>query len=513
MSQEARFGCSVNDIQLMINEAQTDRLLRVQWNSILFREDFGVMIEPLLDFMSREAIQSSRFASVIKRIIGSIFQGPDDVKCPSEQVSQVFDQVHDWLKTQTSVSQRSSDIIFRGLRSSFPYSNVPVFKFSQFVANYLRTTEYFVDPAKTAVMKFVLDKLLYYDLKSTDKVVQQPNAVFQLDASSNDKEEVANFCDIIVKTLIEFINKQVFNNGIYDPELGRLMFEWFFPIFLDVQINTKRTSSSQFVMFYLVHLDKQLFDTFVVELWSYVTKSEHQDKHRSMAVFHVSSILVRSAIVTPSEIWDFVNCFVAWLTLYADEHDECIDLAACSKNGMSYLMTVLHKHQVFYSIFQSLMVILVEMYHELTPTAFKMLKLLDIQKIINSNLNPLLVCPESLLQSFSAICSSQLQVAACSMVIRGNSRVFPLKSEQFKDFHLWLPYDCLPNNPSIVKFFGKFWKPSPGLENDDEILKTRLRIPSESNNSPGFLHGSSGGSKHDVTLYQDDPLRVISNLD
>ena len=493
----------VESIRNMIKDGQIDQLLKVHWNSVIFEEEFDGVLDSLLDLVSREVNQSTRFSMIVKRIFGFIFQGPHEGDYPIERLSQVFDAIHDCLRSLVAMSQRTSDTIMRALRSSFPYFNVPTHRMCRFIENYLRSTDYFLEPEKTKVLKSVIDKLHFSDLKANvkSKPLQE---VFEMEtASDGDIEEPLP--DHIVKILIEFINERVFENGKYNPDHGLSMFEWIFPLFLELQMNSKQTNTSQYLMFYLIHLDVSFIDTFISRLWLYATDVEYPAVNRSMAVYYISSLLSRSSVIKFSQTWNFINDSATWLNMYIEENDD-VDLPSSQRKGT--LMTIVTKHQPFYAVFQAMMSVLISSYQELTPEVLKMLRLLDIQKILNSNLNPLLICQTQLLESFATI-SSTHQIAACSMIIRGNQRTFPISEETFKEFHIWSPYDSIPG-PLIAGFVSKFLHQNLVTRKEFDQA-TRHRIPSESH-SPNFVHGS-GSFKPDTLLYQDDPLHVINSLD
>ena len=102
---------------------------------------------------------------------------------------------------------------------------------------------------------------------------------------------------------------------------------------------------------------------------------------------------------------------------------------------------------LFFALFQSMAQVIVLKSSDFSKEHLASLKLLNIQRLVSSSLNPLSVCPENLIIEFSKICS-HLQLAMCSAIIQRNSLTQNVNKKQNgpsnDEYLIWLPFHANP---------------------------------------------------------------------
>ena len=405
-----------NDVQFIQSDPS---FAKVDWLNLCYSENSSdktihVLVKSLPKIMSDNAACTK---VIFKEIICPLLAGPKDLTSVSlERKKQVFESVHKLLESFISLTPHASKLVLKCLKQGTPYYASPVSHlFPFFIGNLLLTVKYLAPRDQSLVVQFVNEKLFLVDINC-------------LSASSDSQLQVL---DLTLHSVVTSIDDIVKVDGTLDMDRLLILLEQFVTAFEEIILPSDKCIGSQFAIFYLASLDVCLSGKFVEHLMSLLNNNNRNIDLTINGVAYLASFLTASTSTSVTDAMSFVQWSANFLQEYLDEQ-------AHSGSVSSYDVVKATKHRVFYITFQAIIRVICSRCGELKPSHCAILQACDFQRLINSPLNPLAVCPVELTSSFWDV-SSSLKIALCSAIIHRNCRS-DLSDYDFTSCHLVEPF-------------------------------------------------------------------------
>lgn len=378
---------------------------------------------------------------MVKNVVCQLFLGDKDAIDQAEKRTEredfVFNQLWKFIWDAVKIYDQFENVFVRIVKESIPYFGAAdLHSYSCYVWNMMHSLAGLAQENRQEVVRFLIEKLLDVDLVAGGRKANagQDSTLFQMeDSELQDREDTDTWSlmDVAVFTIMSFCDE------VKADKVGNMNLDETFNLLLlafeSVVFSSRKCSFCQFIIFYFISLKQELYRSFVDMLWLKL-ESETEDDVIGAASY-LSSLLTRSIedMTTEEDVITFVQFCGNSLNSTLDHITESPS-------------TIVSRQSLFFTLFQAMANVIVGKSSELSGDSLRILKLINIQRIVSSALNPLNVCPESLAGDFCKVCS-HLQLAMCSAIIQRNTSSRPLldkieKNDVFngRDNKIWLPF-------------------------------------------------------------------------
>ncbi|KIJ57003.1 hypothetical protein M422DRAFT_198368 [Sphaerobolus stellatus SS14] len=276
---------------------------------------------------------------------------------------------------------------------------------------------------------------------------------------------------------------------VHSRELRRTQFITLLSIFDRTIIRTFKSRYTQFLIFWFSSLDPEFTDMFQGMLVSKALLEDNQPiVTRAAAASYIASFVSRAQFVDANNARMVVGLLCDFLAAH-------LDWCAAMGDDLDFHST---QHTVFYAVAQAVFLIfcfrwrdfrLDEEHEELDDLSFdvstrkKWIPKLDVvQRVITSELNPLMVCSANVVQQFARVARSTGFVY-CYTIIENNKRSSPhgspvkgrrtsslaLRDSLDADLNTFFPFDPykLPLSYSYIQGVYRDWD-SVAIDDDEE---------------------------------------------
>jgi hypothetical protein len=241
--------------------------------------------------------------------------------------------------------------------------------------------------------------------------------------------DLVSLIDTSVFAIISFFD-EIKSDSSYSQE----MFTLILSSFESLVFSSKSCSFCQFIIFYLVNQNPDFYRSFSELIWNKLEADTSVDDV-IRAASYLTSLMTRSEDHLSSE-----EDIMSFIQFCGNSLNSSLDDLSGDKT------TSISKQSLFFTLFQAMVHIIVYKSSELSIDSLRILKLMNIQRMVSSSLNPLSVCPDHLAFEFSKVCTD-LQLAMCSAIIQRNSssrsssdKIHNSEGFNLKDNCIWLPF-------------------------------------------------------------------------
>jgi len=202
--------------------------------------------------------------------------------------------------------------------------------------------------------------------------------------------------------------------GEVSPDLAITLYTMLRDIFDEEIVCVREAQHVPFLMFYVISTDKTLPYEFLEHLWGKILNPFTPQSVREVAAAYIASLLARGKVFRVKFIVQSLASMVEWIHSYINKYTD-----PSSKSVAPHLS----RHLAFYAVCQCVFYIIAFRNRQLTKNQQRCSALLNLnlERIIQSRLNPLAVLHPDILRQFAAI-TRHHQVLYCYTVIEHNTR-------------------------------------------------------------------------------------------
>lgn len=357
----------------------------IDWRDVCFAKDGELdSINQLCQaLITQIAFQSARVRSLTTNVIAPFFLGDKDNNLPNISATEkfMFEKLHSVIPDICKSCPRSSATICRSLCTAFPfYGTCSPHSYVTYVWNLLSISPLLQASEEKEVILFVLDRIYLLDV-NTD--VSDPGEELQHIKLEHSVEQV-----------ICFIKNRISAAGEVDASKALELYDIVFPAYAQTICPSSKPLQSMFWMFYLASMSDEVAPKLCHDLW-HVYESGIVDPVVVLGL--VTSFSTRSMSVTSDQV-------VELLTKLANVCHSYIE-------NVSFISDAIQpeKHILFYAAFQSIVFLIVIRSNDFPDP--KILQILQLSKLVTSQLLPLSVCPEAIAEAFART-TSQLHITS-----------------------------------------------------------------------------------------------------
>ncbi|XP_066545432.1 RNA polymerase I-specific transcription initiation factor RRN3 [Amia ocellicauda] len=472
------------------NEQLVSVILKLPW---LGRSP--VVVEEYLAFLGNlVSAQTVYLRSCLKMVVSNFTPGRvriregdvdiSDSDDDDEDLPRNFDLCHRALKVISNYVPSTSRFLMPILSDNFPFVQKSPRTLECYVHNLLRVTVY-LPALRRDVLELVFSKMLKLDVtapraeieESEETAAQQareneglqeeglfhmdedqslaPDPSFQ-DGGEAMAHPVAERLDTLMAVLMAYIKDVCFVNGVLDLPCTKELYRDLMCVFDKLILPTHASYHVQYAIFYLCSFRLGLAEAFLEHLWKSLQDPGLPAVLRQAAASYIGSFLARANFLPTATVKACLDLLVPWLHLYIDNQDA---------GSRAYCDVALHGpfyaacQAVFYTlIFRHRMIVEGNMRKGLAY-----LQMLNLERIVMCQLNPLKVCLPAVTNIFAAI-TRKYQLVFCYTIIERNNRLMlpTVRSGQGGDSMPTNtnPLDSFfPFDPYLLKRSGKLIEP------------------------------------------------------
>ncbi|RXN01997.1 RNA polymerase I-specific transcription initiation factor RRN3 [Acipenser ruthenus] len=384
---------------------------------------------------------------VIKEGDVDISDSDDD----DENLPRNFDLCHRALEIIARYVPSTSRFLMPILREKFPFINKSARTLECYMHNLLRITVAF--PAlRQEILELVIGKLLRLDVSlvmggggdwvsapRSDIEDAEENAAQGADGNGQeeglfdmdeDEENVTNSSrppgvdvmahasadrlDILMMVLLAYIKDLSYVKGTLELTLTKELYRDLIAVFDKLILPTHASCHVQYAIFYLCSFRLGLAEAFLEHLWKKMQSPSNPAVIRQTAAGYIGSFLARAKFLPLPTVKACLDLLVPWLHQYIDSQD------AGSKAFCDVTL-----HGPFYATCQAVFYTLVFRHRQMVEGNLRKglayLQMLNFERIVMCQLNPLKVCLPAVTNMFAAI-TRKYQLVFCYTIIERNNR-------------------------------------------------------------------------------------------
>ena len=424
-----------------------DIILQTQWQPIVFspenKDAVSLLTETLDKCLEKKPTKA---VVVLKQILCPLLLGLKGIPTQSDMSQEeihVFKSIHSFIYKMMETDPTLESHVCHVLKTTLPYHSVAdTHSYTCLIWNILHLLFSFTEESQKKMSKFISQRILEVDTIATGKKTAEEDGLFVLEDDPHQRRETDadQLADASVATILSFIDEIIASEDeTKTQELYNILF-----LFDEVVASSTSCTHSQFVIFYLINRSPPLFNKFKDHLWRILESPVSPEMQVIQKAGYLTSLLVRCPESMVSEE-DIVNL----LQYCGNILNSTLDRLSDSNNP------VMTRYSLFFTHFQALAHVMVSKSSALSCDTIRVLKLLNLQRLISSPLNPLYVCSQQLCTDFCQVTSS-LQLAVCSAVIQRNGSNEMRKKMRgmdfdVKDYQIWLPFHAKPSPLTLSK--------------------------------------------------------------
>ncbi|MGH0129643.1 UNVERIFIED_CONTAM: hypothetical protein FKN15_048348 [Acipenser sinensis] len=373
---------------------------------------------------------------VIKEGDVDISDSDDD----DENLPRNFDLCHRALEIIARYVPSTSRFLMPILREKFPFINKSARTLECYVHNLLRITVAF--PAlRQEILELVIGKMLRLDVSAPRSDIEdaeenaaqgadgngQEEGLFDMD---EDEENVTNSSrppgvdvmahasadrlDILMMVLLAYIKDLSYVKGTLELTLTKELYRDLIAVFDKLILPTHASCHVQYAIFYLCSFRLGLAEAFLEHLWKKMQSPSNPAVIRQTATGYIGSFLARAKFLPIQTVKACLDLLVPWLHQYIHSQD------AGSKAFCDVSL-----HGPFYATCQAVFYTLVFRHRQMVEGNLRKglayLQMLNFERIVMCQLNPLKVCLPAVTNMFAAI-TRKYQLVFCYTIIERNNR-------------------------------------------------------------------------------------------
>lgn len=301
----------------------------------------------------------------------------------------VFDKIHSLL-CQIKIAKFES-ILLRTIEKKFPKGvQLTIRSNACYVYNVIKIYDYVSDKEK--LLSVLLIKLLWTDSMITPEKIPSQQEMFTIDDCNQHKSDRNVFTyiqilDLSMELIFKFIDNKTAD---LNSDQSLQLFQLFQLIFAKIIINSENCHHIQYIMFYFCSISEQFCSEFIQTLWRMGLNNDLPLKIREKALYYMLSLIKNANFVTIKTVMSFMDMTSLWIHSYIDSNDS-IKEKLTSEDAIFYVLC-----QIFFDIFCSF-------HNEFNTLNLKRFKVMNFQRIIKCNLNPLSFCSRDIESNFICI--------------------------------------------------------------------------------------------------------------
>ncbi|MGH0130129.1 UNVERIFIED_CONTAM: hypothetical protein FKN15_041180 [Acipenser sinensis] len=417
---------------------------------------------------------------VIKEGDVDISDSDDD----DENLPRNFDLCHRALQIIARYVPSTARFLMPILREKFPFINKSARTLECYVHNLLRITVTF-PVLRHEVLELVIGKMLKLDVSAPRRDIEdaEENAAQGDDGNGASQEEclfdmdedeenvsnsssppggdvmahaVADRLDVLMTVLLAYIKNICYVNGTLELTRTKELYRDLIAVFDKLILPTHASCHVQYVIFYLCSFRLGLAEAFLEHLWKKIQSPSNPAVIRQTATGYIGSFLARAKFLPIQTVKACLDLLVPWLHQYIHSQD------AGSKAFCDVSL-----HGPFYATCQAVFYTLVFRHRQMVEGNLRKglayLQMLNFERIVMCQLNPLKVCLPAVTNMFAAITRKYQLVFCYTIIERNNRQLLPVVRSSLGGDSLTTnanPLDSFfPFDPYLLKRSGKMIQP------------------------------------------------------
>ena len=367
---------SFNKIQLKDNKtALINAALRPK-----IREEFAKSKDLLISYLNYiqvfSLIYSDKFTNICINIFCPLFKenklsSSDDESCGKNVASLIHNTVREIVKAKPELVDEYVHCLIKFFPNIYSDGHDT---FINYLENSLETCSYIRGQPLTKLLAKILDRInpppenIGTDEEKATAIKKSIQDSYKLIYERLDKLEKRQLDNVSAAILAAFTREFL----ISDNE-----------------------DSLNYLVLYLCSTDEKLLDLFINLLWATFTNTDRPFEERRASVCFASSFMSRATFVELSKVHNYLETATIWCEEFLKEHgNEVVE------NRDSFKET----NELFYALIHSILYIITQRYREMYEVdSIERLKKLDLDRFLESSLDPLEVCDIETVQRFREV--------------------------------------------------------------------------------------------------------------
>ncbi|MGH0118761.1 UNVERIFIED_CONTAM: hypothetical protein FKN15_062223 [Acipenser sinensis] len=267
---------------------------------------------------------------------------------------------------------------------------------------------------------------------------------------------VADRLDVLMTVLLAYIKNICYVNGTLELTRTKELYRDLIAVFDKLILPTHASCHVQYVIFYLCSFRLGLAEAFLEHLWKKIQSPSNPAVIRQTATGYIGSFLARAKFLPIQTVKACLDLLVPWLHQYIHSQD------AGSKAFCDVSL-----HGPFYATCQAVFYTLVFRHRQMVEGNLRKglayLQMLNFERIVMCQLNPLKVCLPAVTNMFAAITRKYQLVFCYTIIERNNRQLLPVVRSSLGGDSLTTnanPLDSFfPFDPYLLKRSGKMIQP------------------------------------------------------
>uniref|UniRef100_A0A8D0GQF7 RRN3 homolog, RNA polymerase I transcription factor n=1 Tax=Sphenodon punctatus TaxID=8508 RepID=A0A8D0GQF7_SPHPU len=337
-----------------------------------------------------------------------------------------FSTCHRALQTITGYVPLTPHFLMPILVEKFPFINKSEKTLECYVHNLLRISVY-IPTLRHEILELIVERLLKMDVSASRKDIENAEeSANSLDNEENATEEglfdmdedeetegkngrpdrsdimahpIAERLDILMTILFSFIKDVCHVDGKLDVNNTKDLYRNLVSVFDKLILPTHGSCHVQYVMFYICSFKLGFAEVFLEHLWKKLQNPNNSAVVRQTAGNYIGSFLARAKFIPVVTVKACLDLLVNWLHGYIDDQ---------GSGAKAFCDIALHGP--FYSACQAVFYVVIFRHRQILEGNLKKgleyLQILNLERIIMCQLNPLKICLSSIVGLFASITRS-----------------------------------------------------------------------------------------------------------
>ncbi|XP_041086286.1 RNA polymerase I-specific transcription initiation factor RRN3-like [Polyodon spathula] len=267
---------------------------------------------------------------------------------------------------------------------------------------------------------------------------------------------VADRLDVLMMVLLAYIKDLGYVKGTLELTRTKELYRDLIAVFDKLILPTHASCHVQYVIFYLCSFRLGLAEAFLEHLWKKVQSPSNPAVIRQTAAGYIGSFLARAKFLPIPTVKACLDLLVPWLHQYIDSQDVG-SKAFCDVS----------LHGPFYATCQAVFYTFVFRHRQMLEGNLRKglayLQMLNFERIVMCQLNPLKVCLPAVTNMFAEITRKYQLVFCYTIIERNNRQLLPVVRSSLGGDSLTTnanPLDSFfPFDPYLLKRSGKMIQP------------------------------------------------------
>jgi len=360
----------------------------------------------------------------------------------NEDLNMVTDHVHNLISNIMIIVPMSYKQVLDITCLNYPFHTLPLPVQLSYLNNVLTLATTHTQ-LRYHLLKLIINKLIKLDLLSPRNEVTEAEencGVEESQFSINLDEvsavdpcamahETADKLDTLLEVVFSTLTEWITVEGEVSPELTNGVYMMIREIFDEEILCVREAQHVPFIVFYIISKHETLPYDFLEYLWGKIANPFTPQSVRENAAAYLASLVARAEFFRMRFVVRTLASMVEWIDSYINQYTD----DRCKSTAPQF-----SRHVAFYSVCQAVFYIIAFRNKQLTSKKQRVNSLLslNLDRIIQSRLNPLAVVDPVILRNFAAI-TRHHQILYCYSVIEHNTRC----NYDTKTLQAYFPFD------------------------------------------------------------------------